>query len=59
MTKKNEYGSFFFEERGGVQSSLAVMGGHRWSYSIDIRRKKTKETKYICTADAKNDDNDY
>jgi len=35
----------FFEERGGVQSSLAVMGGHRWSYSIDARRKKNERDK--------------
>jgi hypothetical protein len=33
------------------------MGGHRWSYSIETRRKG--EIKYVCTADAKNDDNDY
>ena len=36
---------FFFKE-GGVQSSLTVMGGHRWSYSIETRRKE--RDKVVC-----------
>jgi len=29
-----------YDLKGGAQSSLTVMGGHRWSYSIEIKRKE-------------------
>jgi hypothetical protein len=49
MTKKNEYMTSFFFSSSREEHDHRC--GHRWSYSIQRRE--------ICTADAKNDDNDY
>jgi hypothetical protein len=43
IMKKNENVIFFF---WGGQSSLTVIGGHRWSFSIDARREKERQSVY-------------
>lgn len=54
MMKKNESVIFLFEE-GWVQSFLTVIYGHSWSFFYWWKKKERER----CTADAKNDHNDY